>query len=392
MAFDLAAIQAELRGADFDGWLFYDYLQRDPMGYRVLGLKPAMVKRRWFYFVPAAGEPRKLVHRVEPRVLDALPGAKQEFSTWGELRAKLGELLAGAKRVAMQYSPDCHIPIVSVVDAGTVELVRGLGKEVVSSAGLVQIFEARWTREQREMHFAAGKVVDEIMAGAFRHIGEEIRARRTPTEYSVQQWIVEEFGGRGLESDDPPIVGVNENSGDPHYEPQAADSRPIRRGDWVLLDVWAKLKRPGAVYYDITWMGIVGAEPSARQREVFEAVRAARDAAVAFVSKSVAGGERLCGFQVDDVARGVLRECGLADFFVHRTGHSIGEDVHWSGANMDNFETHDEREIIPGTCFSVEPGVYLPEFGVRLEVDVYVDEKSAGPTGAVQTDVVRIEA
>jgi len=392
MPFDLQAVQKELKRLGLDGWLFYDYLHRDPIGYRVLGVKASMVKRRWFYFVPAAGAPRKLVHRIEPRVLDELPGEKQEYSAWTELREKLKQTLAGARRVAMQYSPEGHIPIVSVVDAGTVELVRGLGVEVVSSASLAQQFEARWTPAQRDMHFEAGRRVDEIMQGAFRHVGDEIRENRKPTEYSVQQWILKQFEAKGVMTDDPPIVALNRNSSDGHYEPHREGSPEIRRGDWVLLDVWGKLKQPAAVYYDITWVGFVGEKPSARHQEIFEIVRAARDAAIERVAQAVARGETLRGFQVDDAARDVIRQAGYGDYFVHRTGHSIGEDVHWSGANMDNFETHDERELIPGTCFSVEPGIYTPEFGVRLEVDIYVDDKKAGPTGAVQHDIVRISA
>jgi len=278
-----------------------------------------------------------------------------------------------------------------MVDAGTVELVRSLGKEVVSSADLVQSFQARWTAAQLETHRAAGRAVDEIMRAAFARIGAGVKKGEKLTEYGVQQWFVEQFAARGLTTDHPPIVGVNEHSGDPHFEPRPENTRPIAAGDWVLLDVWAKREQPGAVFYDITWVGYVGAEIPRRHQEIFEAVRAARDAAVEFVAQGIARGETLRGFQVDDVARGVIRQRGYADQFIHRTGHSIGEEVHSSGANMDNLETHDEREIISGTCFSVEPGIYLPEFGVRLEVDVYVDEKQAGVTGAVQREIVRIQ-
>lgn len=390
MAFDLPTIQAELRRRGFDGWLLYDFHHRDPIAYRVLGLPEAMVTRRWYYFIPATGTPQKLVHRIEPARLDTLPGEKHEYAAWGEQREKLQRLLGAAKRIAMQYSPLNNIPYVSLVDAGTVELVRSFDKEVVSAADLVQQFEARWSPAQRESHLAAGKLIDEIMRAAFARIAAQVKEGKKLTEYALQQWFLEQFAARGLTTDDGPIVGVNEHSGDPHFEPRPENTRPIAANDWVLLDVWGKLKQPGAVYYDITWVGYVGAEVPARYNDLFGVVREARDAAVEFVAAAVARGETIRGYQVDDVTRGVIRQHGYSDYFVHRTGHSIGEEVHSTGANMDNLETHDEREIISGTCFSVEPGIYLPTFGVRLEVDVYVEEKSAGVTGAVQKEIVRI--
>ena len=390
MAFDLKGIQTELGRRGLDGWLLYDFHHRDPIAYRVLGFEATMVTRRWYYLIPAAGTPQKLVHRIEPARLDSLPGDKQMYSAWGEQREKLKSILGAAKKVAMQYSPLNNIPYVSLVDAGTVELVRSFGVEVVSSADLVQRFEARWTEAQHQMHLEAGIAVDEVMKGSFARIGEHLKAGKKLSEYALQQWILEQFAARGLETDEPPIVGWNEHSGDPHFQPGPENSRPVEKGDWVLLDMWAKLKKPGAVYYDITWVGYVGNEPPKKHQELFSAVRAARDAAVDFVAKSIGSGTAIQGYQVDDAARGVIRECGYADYFVHRTGHSIGESVHGTGANMDNLETHDVREIISGTCFSVEPGIYLPEFGVRLEVNVYVGEKSAGTTGAVQTEIVQI--
>ncbi len=390
MAFDLKGIQGELSRRGLDGWLLYDFHHRDPIAYRVLGLEATMVTRRWYYLIPATGTPQKLVHRIEPARLDSLPGDKHMYSAWGEQREKLRTILGTAKKVAMQYSPLNNIPYVSLVDAGTVELVRSFGVEVVSSADLVQRFEARWTEAQHQMHLEAGKHVDEVMKGSFARIGEHLKAGKKLSEYALQQWILEQFAARGLETDEPPIVGWNEHSGDPHFQPGPENNRPVEKGDWVLLDMWAKLKKPGAVYYDITWVGYVGNDPPKKHQELFSAVRAGRDAAVDFVAKSVGSGKAIQGYQVDDAAREVIRERGYGDYFVHRTGHSIGESVHGTGANMDNLETHDVREIIPGTCFSVEPGIYLPEFGVRLEVNVYVEEKRAGTTGAVQTEIVRI--
>jgi Xaa-Pro dipeptidase len=380
-------IQQALDERGLDGWLFYDHHHRDPIAYRVLGLDlNTMATRRWFYLLPAEGEPAKLVHRIESSQLDALPGSKRLYSSWRELGAQLQEMLRPCRRVAMQYSPNNLIPYIGLVDAGTVEMVRSFGIEVVSSADLVQIFEACWSDAALGSHLEAGQAVDEIVQAAFAAIG-----RRVPTdEYSIQQFILEKFDASGLITDEPPIVAVNQNSGNPHYEPRAGRSAPIRAGDFVLLDVWARKNRPGSVYYDVTWVGFVGPAPPEKIREIFEIVRQARDTGVAFVADAVRAGRSLRGWEVDDAVRGFIRGKGYADYFPHRTGHSIGESVHGNGANMDNLETKDEREIIPRTCFSIEPGIYLPEFGVRSEVNVYVGEREARVTGAVQRDIVRI--
>ena len=392
MRFNLSAIQAELQRRGMDGWLFYDFHHRDPIAYEVLGLEPGLATRRWYYFIPAQGIPQKLVHRIESGRLDPLPGEKHEYASWEEQRTQLRELLGQTKKVAMQYSTLNAIPDVSLVDAGTVELVRSLSKEVVSSADLVQLFQARWTPEQLESHQAAAKLVDEIMQGAFHYIHARLSAGRNLTEYDLQQWILAQFDAQALVTEDPPIVAVNENSGNPHYQPRPQACREIRVGDWVLLDLWAKQKKAHAVYYDITWVGYVGAEPPAQAREVFAIVRQARDQAVEFVQQVRRAGQTLRGYEVDDIARSIIRAAGYGDYFRHRTGHSIGEQVHSTGANMDNLETHDEREVLPGTCFSIEPGIYLPEFGVRLEVNVYVEEKNARVTGRVQKEIVRIRS
>ena len=388
---NLTEIQAELRAQKLDGWLFFDHHQRDPIAYRVLGFAARRhVTRRWYYLLPAEGEPVKLVHRIESWMLDALPGERRVYSGWRELRGELGSLLVGRKRVAMQYSPDCMIPYVSLVDAGTVELVRGLGVEVASSAGLVQRFEACWSAEQLEMHLEAGRRVDVVRREAFEEIGRRVRVDGFVQEVAIRDFVRERFREQGLLTDDGPIVGVNANSGNPHYEPTPDCTLPIRAGDFVLLDMWAKLDRPGAVYYDITWTGFVGAEPPAAIRNIFTIVTGARDAAVEFIRSGVGAGRVICGYQVDDVARGHISGHGYAESFTHRTGHSIGEEVHGNGANMDNLETHDERVLAPGTCFSIEPGIYLPEFGVRSEVNVYVGEEEARVTGEAQSEIVLI--
>ena len=384
-------IQKALRDEKLDGWLFFDHHQRDPLAYRILKLNPSRtVTRRWYYLIPANGEPRGLVHAIESGVLAGLPGKTQIYSSWGAQVDGLKSLLAGCRRVAMQYSPDCAIPYVSLVDAGTLELVRGTGVEVVTSANLVQLFEARWTADQLEMHLEAGRRVDRIRAEAFQAIGAALQAKRAIDEWQVNRFIREGFEKAGMITDHGPIVAVNANMSNPHYEPGPEGSREIRQSDAVLIDMWAKLNRPGAVFYDITWTGYCGADPPSAIQNVFEIVRDARDRAVERVQAAVGNNEGIHGFDVDDAARGYIKEKGFAEYFVHRTGHSIGEEVHGTGANMDNLETHDERKIIPGTCFSIEPGVYLPEFGIRSEVNVYVSANEARVTGEKQQKLVTI--
>jgi len=389
---DLVAIQAALVEAQLDGWLFYDHHRRDPIAYRVLGVEPQKCTRRWYYLIPSWGEPVKLVHRIEKGSLDGLPGITHEYSSWREQRAKFGKMLAGKRTVAMQYSHLNDIPSIGLVDAGTVELVRSFGIEVVSSADLVQLFEARWSDAALASHLEAGRAVHALVRRAFEFIRDAVRAGKTMGEYDVQQEIYRLYEGFGVTADEPPAIGVNENTGNPHYAPTAASSRPIRPGDFVLIDAWAKLRKPGAVYFDITWTGFVGEEVPARYTEIFEVVKEARDTAVGFVQQATRAGRPLRGYQVDDAARGVIARHGYEEYFVHRTGHSIGEDVHGNGANMDNFEMRDDRRIIPRTCFSIEPGIYFPEFGVRSEVDVYVEERDARVTGELQQAIIPIMA
>jgi Xaa-Pro dipeptidase len=387
---DLSAIQAALRERNIDAWLFCDHHHRDPIAYRTLGL-PAnlMVTRRWFYLVPAEGDPSKLVHKIEAGHLDSLPGKKLLYSGWQELFDNLKAMLSSSRDIAMQYSPNNIVFYVSLVDGGTIDLVRGLGKNVVSSADLVAQFEATWSEEQIKTHFAARDAIDAITASAFQEIGRRARNGGT-TEHAIQQFFMEAFGRENLVTDDPPIVAVDANAGNPHYEPSAAHPVPIREGNLVLLDVWAKKNSPGAVYYDITWMGFVGAAPSGRMHEIFEIVRDARDAGVKTVVDALTSGQRIAGWQVDRATRGHIQKAGYGDYFIHRTGHSIGTEVHANGANMDDLEIHDERQILPNSCFSIEPGIYLPEFGVRSEVNVLVRPGSAEVTGKIQREIVTI--
>jgi Xaa-Pro aminopeptidase len=387
---DLRAIQEALREREFDAWLFYDHHHRDPIAYRVLGIPESlMVTRRWFYLIPAKGEPRKLVHRVESTHLDSLPGRKDQYSAWQELWENLKTILGPYSTIAMQYSPNNLIPYISLVDAGTLELVRSFGKNIVSSGDLVARFEAVWNEEQIRSHFAARDGVDRITEAAFKEIGRRVRNGGT-TEFEMQQWILEAFKREGLITEEAPIVGVNSHSGDPHYVPRSDNSAPIRQGDFVLLDIWAKQNRPDAVYYDITWTGSVGRSPSDKHRQVFDIVRGARDAGVKAVQSAISARRKIAGWEVDKTARDFINAAGYGIYFVHRTGHSIGTSVHANGANMDNLETRDEREIIPNSCFSIEPGIYLPEFGVRSEVNVLVREKSAEVTGKIQQEIVTV--
>lgn len=387
----IESVQEALREAQLDGWLFFDHRHRDPLGYRVLQFAAgSMVSRRWFYFVPAKGEPSGLIHKIEAHTLDELPGVKTFYAGWDTLVDGLRSMLAGSHRVAMQYSPNCAVPYVAMVDAGTIELVRGLGVEVVTSADLVQFFEARWTPIQLEMHLKAGRRVDRIRAEAFARIGTKLRAKERVTEWEMAQFIRDRFAEEGLITDHGPDVAVNANASNPHYEPRKDACAEIKSGDTVLIDMWAKLDRPGAVYYDITWVGYCGQQSPDRFQNVFNIVRDARDRAVQRVVEATRTKQLLRGFEVDDAARYYIRGQGFGEYFFHRTGHSIGEEVHGTGANMDNLETHDERRIIPWTCFSIEPGIYLPEFGVRLEVDVFVDETGARVTGEVQDKLILI--
>jgi Xaa-Pro dipeptidase len=335
------------------------------MAYRILGLPDSlMVSRRWFYLGPAHGDPVKLVHQIEPLNLDSLPGTKHFYGSRQEFVDRAREMLSGLSDVAMQFSPNNMLFALSVVDAGTVDLIRSFGKNVVTSANLVAQFEASWTAEQIESHFSARDSIDAIMGAAFLEIGRRARSGGA-SELEIQQWLLEALQRDNLVTDSPPIVAVNENSGNPHYGVSSANTAPIRPGDLVLLDVWGKRNTPHAVYYDISWVGFVGSSRPSRVEEIFQIVRRARDAAIERVRTSIACGRTLYGWEVDQAARDVLDEAGYGTYLNNRVGHSIGTQVHGNGANMDNFESHDDREIIPNTCFSIEAGIYLPEFGLR---------------------------
>ena len=385
---DLGQVQA----AGLDGWLFYDHHMRDPLAYRILGLgTPTLVSRRWWYFVPAQGEPKKLVHRIEAGRLDALPGNKAEYSTWQEMEAGVRAMLAGSTTLAMQYSPRNAVMYVGLVDAGTIEMLREMGKIIVSSADLVSRFEAVLTPAQIASHGVAQRAIDAILAECWLEMGRRVRGAGTD-EFAMVEYLQQAMRREGLEWEHGPNVSVGPNAADSHYDATAESSRAIERGSFVLIDIWAKVAAdPESVWYDITWTGVVDREPTEREQQVFEAVRDGRDAAIALVEARFAAGEPIAGWEPDRAAREVIVARGLGEWFTHRTGHNIGTVLHGAGAHLDDFESHDERRILPMTCFSVEPGVYLPgEFGVRSEVDMMTSQTGAVVTGRVQRELVRI--
>lgn len=374
-----------------DGWLFYDFRASDPLAYRVLLLDTTQqVTRRWYYWIPTSGEPVKVLHKIEPHILDELPGQVQQYVSWEEQRLLLASLLRGRRRIAMQYSPFNAVPYLSRVDAGTVELIRSFGLDVVSSADLVQQFEAVWTDEQLESHRYAVTMLRNIVDEAFTHVASCLTNERPLSEYGLQQFILSRIHDAGMKTSSAPIAAVDAHSADPHYGPTESSSSSITRDNLLLIDLWAKRTTPGSVYGDITWTGYTGMQIPAKQRMIFELVRRGRDAALSFVQDQVAIGRFPCGWQVDDACRNTIRAAGYGDFFIHRTGHSIGEEVHGNGANIDNLETQDGRRLLPRTCFSIEPGIYLPgEFGIRSELDVYVSDREAVVYGLpLQTEIM----
>ncbi|MBI3412070.1 MAG: M24 family metallopeptidase [Planctomycetes bacterium] len=391
--FNLNAVQAAIRGQQLDGWLLYDFRGLNILARRVLGIgEDAILSRRWFYFIPAQGQPRKLVHRIESGSLNAYPGEATVYLRWQELEAGVKSLVQGAKRVAMEYVPRNANPYVSRVDAGTVELVRSFGVEVVPSGDLVQLFEACWDDEQWAMHLEAATHTQTAYDVAFDCIRQKTKNGGIVHEMEVQQVILDHFKKHRLFTDHPPIVGVGPHSGDPHFAPGPGPAGNIKEGDFVLIDLWAKCDKPRAVYSDLTWTCFVGRDVPDKYTKIFRIVAAARDAGIERVKIAFAKKEPLQGWQVDQATRDVIDKAGYDQYFCHRTGHSIGQETHGNGANMDNLETHDTRRVLPRTCFSIEPGIYLPEFGVRSEVDVFVDkdEKVHVTGGTPQTEIVAL--
>lgn len=375
----VSEIQQALCDAEIDGWLFYDFRGSDPLAYRILQLDPTLhVTRRWYYWIPAQGIPVKLLHRIEPHVLDTLPGQTDYYVSWEQQRQILARMLAGGLRVAMQYSPLNAVPYVSRVDAGTIELIKSYDVEVVSAADLIQTFEARWTDRQLESHQFAASALRRIVDQTFGHVHDTVVQGRSLTEYGVQQFILARIREAGMVTSSAPIAAVNAHSADPHYGPSETGSAEVVRDALLLIDLWAKRAEPSSVYADITWTGYVGSTVPVKHRQIFDLVRQGRDAALTFVQREIAAGHRPFGWEADDACRQVIQRGGYGDQFVHRTGHSIGEEVHGNGANIDSLETQDTRRLMPRTCFSIEPGIYLPgEFGIRSELDVYLTEREA---------------
>lgn len=392
MRAEIEAIQKALAEEGFDAWLFYYFHENDSLALRILGLDEGHFTRRWFYLIPKSGPALKLVHRIEDSALDSLPGEKLVYLGWKQLEEQLGKVLAGQKKVAMQYSPKNAVPYVSRIDAGTFELVRSFGVEVASSADLVSRFEATWTAAQLETHIKACTNLKNIVFEAFRLIKDRIGSGSQINEYQVQEFIWQRFADLNMTSNARPIVAVNEHSGMPHYQPSEKEFSPIKNGDFVLIDLWAKQKEPhDAVYADITWTGFVGKSVPEKYQEIFKVVSGGRDAALNLVRSRVAEQATLFGWEVDDAARNSISKNGYGDYFIHRTGHSIGLEVHANGANMDNLETREERRVLPNTCFSIEPGVYLSEFGIRSEIDVFVGEgKVVVAAEPIQEEVIAI--
>ena len=393
MPFDIAAVQHSLKAEGLDGWLLYDFHGSNPIAARLVGTANGskMTTRRWFYLVPASGEPRGLVHAIERRTLDALPGEKVVYAGRQQLDAGLTTLLSGIKRVAMEYSRNCAIPYISRIDGGTLELVRGRGVEVESSGDLVQRFEAVWDAHALDTHREASQALYRIKDRAFQQIGKRLRDGEAMTEFAIQQQMSAWFEEEGLVSDSAPVVAAQENAGDPHYLPTARRTRQIGADELVLLDLWGKKKNdPQAVFADITWVGFTGRYVPTEMASAFEAIRQARDAASALVQESARQGRDLRGWQVDRAAREVLQGAGFGERILHRTGHNLGREVHGNGVHMDDYESHDDRRLIPGTGFTIEPGLYFESFGVRTEINMYYGERDALVTGPVQSEIVRL--
>ncbi len=388
--FDLGSVQTAIADFGFDGWLLYDFRGLNILALRVLGVaEPG--SRRFFYFIPANGEPKKLVHRIEAGVLDHLPGEKVVYLTWQELNAGVKELVGNSKNIAMEYSPNNANPYISRVDAGTVELVRQSGVTVGSSGNLIQYFEARWSDEQWQLHLQANELNLQAFDLAWSTIAQRMRDGQSLRETELQDIVMDFYAKNNMTTYHPPIVAVGPHSGDPHYAPQKGTDAEIKRDDFVLLDMWVKMDVPGGVYSDLTKVGYVGDSVPEKYQSIFDIVAAARDAGINCAKSAFAAGRELQGWEVDRATRDVIDKAGYGEYFIHRTGHNIGQETHGNGAHMDDLETKEERLVLPRTCFSVEPGIYMEEFGIRLEVDVFVDaDSNVQVTGGVQEKVIPI--
>jgi Xaa-Pro dipeptidase len=392
MALSVPAVQQALVEDGLDGWLLYDFQGSNPIATRLAGLAQAkkMTTRRWYYLIPATGEPRGLVHAIERHNLDGLPGEKQAYAGRDRLADGLRDLLRGTSRLAMEYSPGNNIPYISRVDAGTVEAIRAMGIDVASSGDLVQRFEGVWSDEALDTHRRASDALYRVKDRAFAMVRERLSSGAALTEFEVQQAMIGWMRDEGLISEDTPNVSAQENAGNPHYHPSAEVHRAIRRDELLLVDLWGRLRVPGAVFADITWVAYTGSTVPERYARAFEAARAGRDAAVALVQTAAREGRALRGFEVDRACRQVVEGAGYGSHFIHRTGHSLGETVHGNGVHLDDYETHDDRRLLPGTGFTIEPGVYTDTFGVRTEINMYMDRQDAYVSGPMQQEIVKL--
>lgn len=388
---ELIEIQKYLKENNIDGWLIFDFRGQNHIAVKFLDIqKDRILTRRWFYFIPQRGEPALLLHKIERDNFPNPPNKTQFYVSWQELKQKLGEILEQSKSIAMEYSPNCAIPYVSCVDGGTLELVRSLGIEVVSSANLVQYFQCRWTPEQLQSHIRAMENLETIKSKAFDLLGEKIKKRESINEFEIQKFILGRLENMNMETDEPPIVAVNANASNPHYAPSSDRFSPINKNDFVLIDLFGKEKTPNSVYADITWVGFVGDRIPDKIVKIFNIVAEARDAGLELLKESAASGEPVQGWQVDARVREIITQAGYGDYFVHRTGHSLDTNLHGNGVNLDSLETQDEREIIPGVGFTIEPGIYLDDFGVRSEIDVYYSEDGPKVYGPIQREIIAI--
>jgi len=394
--FNLKRIQEILSSMDFDAWLLYDFRGSNDLAHSILDIsKLAHLTRRFYYFIPKSGTPTKIVNAIESWHLDHLPGNKLTYSSHVSLTKNLEDTLKNVEAIAMEYSPKNAIPYVSKVDAGTIEQIKSFGVDIRSSADLISMFDAVWSKEQYEDNIPVANALTDIAVDAFDFINEKLSNLKSVNEYEVQQYIMDEFEKKDFFTDSPPIIGVNENSANPHYTPTAEEHKPIHKGDFVLIDLWAKTKKVDAVWADITWVGYCGEDVPEKYSRIFNIVAKARDTAFDLIVSRFNEKKEIRGYEVDDACRNVIRAEGMENYFIHRTGHSITTEIHGSGAHMDNYETKDERLILPSTSFSIEPGIYLPEeFGVRSEIDVYItsDGEVLATGGERQKEIIPILA
>ncbi len=386
----LPKFQKFLSDQGLDAWLLYDFQGLNTFARQFVPLDEGLFTRRWFYLLPATGSPTALIHRIEEHYFEGLPGERIPYSGWQELHHALGELLAGHQRVAMEYSPECALPYVSKIDAGTLELVRSSGVEVVSSGDIIQYFHSRWSHKGYAAHMATVALMHQIRERAFAAAAKAVRDGQKLSEYELQQALMSDFTAAGLYADHPPIVAVDAHAALPHYSPTESNPSPIEAGSLLLIDMWAKQSdEPEATYVDITWTGYAGEQVPGKIAQVFSVVKEARDAAVGFMERRLAAGQPVAGWEVDEACRAVVTEAGYGPHFTHRTGHSIDVEVHGAGVNIDAFEVRDDRQLIPGVGFSIEPGIYLPgEFGIRSEIDAYISDTGVEVTTAPSQEEV----